>query len=296
MVLYRPAATARAIPCELSAERPCVDLHASCWAILDTPWAVDWLCRALPSLPTPVVDLRATIEADLRATPTAVPKAPMTPTPDPTPASMARHFPVASSTPVGVSAATGATLARPWLVDIARGTAVGSGGVASSDVLILTNAHIVEQPGAVRVTLSDGRVVFATQFSTDTDVDLALLRVPISGLQAARFGDSSKIATQWWRGLWHDAADGVSHRGRPDPRRRPGQGLLATAPWPLDTDSVGAADRHKPSPANASDRPPYRAASEISRRRSQRSVSDRGVGVRSRSDRQSAGRPHDNRR
>src|SRR5262249_8217560 len=78
------------------------------------------------------------------------------------------------------------------LVHIARGTIVGSGVVASSDGLILTNAHVVEQPGAIRVTLADGRVVFATLLSTDTEVDLALLRVPISGLQAAEFGDTSK--------------------------------------------------------------------------------------------------------
>jgi hypothetical protein len=66
---------------------------------------------------------------------------------------------------------------------------------ASADGLVLTNAHVVNGQGTIRVELADGRTLFATVVVADDDADLALLRVPATGLEAAVFGDSTRLKT-----------------------------------------------------------------------------------------------------
>ena len=68
----------------------------------------------------------------------------------------------------------------------------GSGVIWSSDGLIVTNAHVLHS-GQPKVTLDDGRSFQAAIERVDRRRDLALLRVPASGLPAATVGDSSTL-------------------------------------------------------------------------------------------------------
>ncbi|MGA2721023.1 MAG: trypsin-like peptidase domain-containing protein [Bryobacteraceae bacterium] len=68
----------------------------------------------------------------------------------------------------------------------------GSGVVWSADGLILTNAHVAAAPTA-RVVLWDGRSFDARLVARDPRRDLATLRVPAEGLEAATPGDSAAL-------------------------------------------------------------------------------------------------------
>lgn len=68
----------------------------------------------------------------------------------------------------------------------------GSGVVWSADGLILTNAHVASAPTA-RLVLWDGRSFDARLVARDPRRDLATLRIPAEGLEAATPGDSSAL-------------------------------------------------------------------------------------------------------
>jgi len=68
----------------------------------------------------------------------------------------------------------------------------GSGVVWSADGLILTNAHVARASEA-RVELWDGRQFEARVTARDPRRDLAALRIPAEGLDAATPGDSSAL-------------------------------------------------------------------------------------------------------
>jgi len=67
------------------------------------------------------------------------------------------------------------------LVDLA--TASGSGVVYTADGYVLTNNHVVEGAGFVRVILADGRVYQADVVGTDALTDLAVISIDAPGLQ-----------------------------------------------------------------------------------------------------------------
>jgi serine protease Do len=69
---------------------------------------------------------------------------------------------------------------------------VGSGVVWSADGLIVTNAHVAHAPAA-RVELWDGRRFDARIVARDPRRDLAALRIPAHGLEAATPGDSDSL-------------------------------------------------------------------------------------------------------
>jgi serine protease Do len=70
----------------------------------------------------------------------------------------------------------------------------GSGFVISSDGLIVTNKHVVEDESATYTVLTnDGKKHEAKVLSTDPINDLALLKIETSGLVTLPLGDSSKI-------------------------------------------------------------------------------------------------------
>lgn len=73
--------------------------------------------------------------------------------------------------------------------------ALGSGVIASSDGVILTNNHVVENAEELRVTLWDGREFAATIVGTDPRSDVAVLRLKTkpAGLIALPFGDSASM-------------------------------------------------------------------------------------------------------
>ena len=70
---------------------------------------------------------------------------------------------------------------------------VGSGVIFDSRGWILTNHHVVADPGTLTVQLSDGRSFPATVYGTDTLTDLAIVRIKATGLPTATLGDSSAL-------------------------------------------------------------------------------------------------------
>jgi serine protease Do len=73
-----------------------------------------------------------------------------------------------------------------------RGRGHGSGVVWGGDGVIVTNAHVARSTRPV-IELWDGRRFEASVSSHDPRRDLAALRIPASGLDAAKAGDSASL-------------------------------------------------------------------------------------------------------
>ncbi len=69
----------------------------------------------------------------------------------------------------------------------------GSGVIIASDGYVLTNSHVVRAMERIELGFQDGRTLPATTIGDDPHSDLAVLRVPESGLPAAEIGDSSSL-------------------------------------------------------------------------------------------------------
>ena len=76
-------------------------------------------------------------------------------------------------------------------IDVGRGG--GSGVLFTPDGFVLTNSHVVDGRGPVRVTLPDGRTEAAQLIGSDSITDLAVLRIGGSKLPWARLADSKHI-------------------------------------------------------------------------------------------------------
>jgi S1-C subfamily serine protease len=74
----------------------------------------------------------------------------------------------------------------------------GSGVIIDSRGYILTNNHVVAGSQQLLVHLSDGREVTGQLVGSNPRFDIALVKVPLTGLRAARLGDSSKIKVGQW--------------------------------------------------------------------------------------------------
>ena len=71
----------------------------------------------------------------------------------------------------------------------------GSGVIISEDGYIITNHHVIEDANSVTVTLRDGQTSYtAAVIGSDSENDIALLKVDAKGLTPATFGDSSTLA------------------------------------------------------------------------------------------------------
>lgn len=67
----------------------------------------------------------------------------------------------------------------------------GSGVVLTADGYIVTNHHVIDGAGTIKVRLSNGQTYVAALTGTDEKTDLAVLKINASGLTAAKLADSS---------------------------------------------------------------------------------------------------------
>jgi serine protease Do len=74
----------------------------------------------------------------------------------------------------------------------------GSGFVIQSDGLILTNAHVVEGATRVTVQLTDRREYSAKVIGVDKTSDVAVIKIPVTGLQTVNLGDSNTLQVGQW--------------------------------------------------------------------------------------------------
>lgn len=78
---------------------------------------------------------------------------------------------------------------------------IGSGFIISADGYVLTNAHVVGEPGAdteVTVTLNDKREMKAKIVGVDERTDVAVLKVDGKNLPVVRMGDPEKVRVGQW--------------------------------------------------------------------------------------------------
>ncbi|MHA6723886.1 Do family serine endopeptidase [Sphingomonas sp. RS2018] len=85
-----------------------------------------------------------------------------------------------------------------------EGASLGSGFIISADGYVVTNAHVI-RPGArgatvdsITVTLPDRKEYTAKVIGSDTQSDLALLKIEGANLPFVKFGDSSKTRVGDW--------------------------------------------------------------------------------------------------
>jgi len=74
----------------------------------------------------------------------------------------------------------------------------GSGFIVSSDGVILTNNHVVENASKVTVRLLDRREFTARVVGTDPLTDIAALKIDASGLSTVKLGDSDAARIGEW--------------------------------------------------------------------------------------------------
>ena len=98
-----------------------------------------------------------------------------------------------------------ASRARPWVVNINVGTTqntlfgdvqvsgTGSGVILRSDGHIITNAHVVEDSGAIEVTLASGDKLPAQIVGTDVETDIAVIKVDRTDLPGAVLGSVKDV-------------------------------------------------------------------------------------------------------
>lgn len=92
---------------------------------------------------------------------------------------------------------------RRFQIPMPRGDAqpargLGSGFIVSSDGLVLTNAHVVRAGGDVVVRLTDKREFKAKVIGTDTQTDVAVLKIEATDLPTVKIGDPNAVRVGEW--------------------------------------------------------------------------------------------------
>lgn len=75
---------------------------------------------------------------------------------------------------------------------------IGSGFIISEDGYILTNAHVVDNAGAITVGLNDRREYPAEIIGSDKRSDIALLKIDATGLPTVKIGQSKSLKVGQW--------------------------------------------------------------------------------------------------
>lgn len=137
----------------------------------------------------------------LLTTPTATPLPP-----SPTPAPVITNTPTATPEPIPTpSAEEIIESVLPSVVTVinkqqrfyyntnGEGRVVGSGVVVDDRGYVVTNHHVVENPGRLSVMLSDGREYVAEFVASDSKEDLAVIKLPITDLPTLYWTDSTSV-------------------------------------------------------------------------------------------------------
>jgi serine protease Do len=74
----------------------------------------------------------------------------------------------------------------------------GTGVIVSPTGHIVTNNHVIDGAGQIRVRLADGRELVAQPVGIDPDTDLAVIKVEAERLEPAAFGDSEVLDVGEW--------------------------------------------------------------------------------------------------
>ena len=69
----------------------------------------------------------------------------------------------------------------------------GSGVIISEDGLIITNNHVVSGASSIKVKTTDGTEYDATLVGTDSESDIAVIKIDATGLPCALIGDSDSL-------------------------------------------------------------------------------------------------------
>ena len=80
-----------------------------------------------------------------------------------------------------------------------RSTSLGSGVIISPDGYVVTNNHVVgENVREIKIALPDKREIAGKVIGTDPVTDIALLKIPVTGLPVIAWGDSSQLKVGEW--------------------------------------------------------------------------------------------------
>jgi serine protease DegQ len=75
-----------------------------------------------------------------------------------------------------------------------KGQSLGSGVIVDAEKgLVLTNHHVVDQADEIDVRLQDGRELRAELVGSDSETDIAVLRIPAQDLTAVELGSSDNL-------------------------------------------------------------------------------------------------------
>ena len=76
---------------------------------------------------------------------------------------------------------------------LSGGTATGTGIIMTDDGYIVTNCHVVEGANEIMIVLENEEQYKAKLIGSDSQTDLAVLKIEADGLTAAEFGDSDEV-------------------------------------------------------------------------------------------------------
>ena len=80
-----------------------------------------------------------------------------------------------------------------------RSMSLGSGVIISADGYVITNNHVVgEHVSEITIALPDKREIKGKVVGTDPTTDIALLKIPATGLPVIAWGDSSQLKVGEW--------------------------------------------------------------------------------------------------
>ena len=80
-----------------------------------------------------------------------------------------------------------------------RSLSLGSGVIISADGYVITNNHVVgEHVREITIALPDKREIKGKLIGTDPTTDIALLKIPATGLPVLAWGDSSQLKVGEW--------------------------------------------------------------------------------------------------